>query len=541
MLLDLKVRKAGGDPGSIRPYFHAAAPMTRRMIQTGVVGVETYEGEADAQFTGKSGSQMYESSSSHARTTSLSTGGGLGVGPVKIGGPSFRGTTTDVSAERSISQTVDTTSRQASEERRQLISHHTNVENVLTLLNAKYVGTPHLSFSLNPQPLYLLSLDPSDPNLWYSQLLQRRSSGIEGVQEFTTVAVVPRDQDFCVNARLRRVCVLNNPPGPLTFVPFKINQPSHVGRMLNYLDRAYPQGTPLEELDVDIIGALTPPHEFVRPVIEVWWFSPNLIEAGVITPMPVLGQFRRAVVNYKHHFETWLDAQRDEYERDVVRSPLEGGVILQNHLFLDTCFSFAAAGGLVVTSSSPSATPLRRLDVSRSSFDLGGVAADARSTRADVREQAYETITRWNLLESRLATLLANGRNLRTKRFRLDDSDVLDMLINAWEKLPPGDSRNLSFDDAIDALHLAAKHRRLLKAAGATDLRTIAGAIKSAAGIAEYRERLAAFRGPDTDERFDIADPDVIRTALSPQNAEEMRRAIGTGLQAEMPEEPDNG
>jgi hypothetical protein len=57
--------------------------------------------------------------------------------------------------------------RQASEERRELISHTTRVENIISLLSAKYVGTPHLSFSVSPQPLQQLSVDPSDPNLWF--------------------------------------------------------------------------------------------------------------------------------------------------------------------------------------------------------------------------------------------------------------------------------------------------------------------------------------------------------------------------------------
>src|SRR5688572_9189805 len=215
MLLDLKVRNASGVLGTIRPYFHAAAPMQRIMLQTGVVGLDTFEGESDEQSMGKSGSQMYESTSSRARTRSASAGASFGIGGFSIGG-SVRSTTTDVSGSRAVSQFVDTTSRQASEERRQMLSHLTKVENVLTLLNAKYVGTPYLSFSLAPQPLQLLALDPSDPNLWFSQLLSRRSSGIEGVQEFPTVVLVAEGEDFCVSARLRRVCVLDSPPGPFT-------------------------------------------------------------------------------------------------------------------------------------------------------------------------------------------------------------------------------------------------------------------------------------------------------------------------------------
>jgi hypothetical protein len=38
-------------------------------------------------------------------------------------------------------------------------------------------------------------------------------------------------------------------------VPFNFLQ--HLGRLLNYVDRGYPVGTPLEELDVDLRAAPT--------------------------------------------------------------------------------------------------------------------------------------------------------------------------------------------------------------------------------------------------------------------------------------------
>lgn len=534
--LDLKVRKAGGGPGSTRPYFHAAAPMNRRMIQSGVVGAEAYEGESDAQFTGKSGSQMYEASSSRTKTTSLGASVGGSIGPVNLGG-SARRTTTDVSAERSVSQTVDTTSRQAAEERRELVSHHTKVENVLTLLTAKYVGTPHLNFSLWPQPLALLALDPSDPNLWYSQLVQRRSSGIEGVQEFTAVVLVPRDENFCINARLRRVCVVNFPPRPLKLEPFNLGQ--HVVRMLDYFDRVYPPGTQLDDLDVDLTGLLNPqPEQFIRPIIRTWFPGQTLVVADVVSPHPVVGAMRVKFVNYKHSMEAWLDAQRDEYERDVVRSPLEDGVILQEHLFLDTCFSFAAAGGLVVTGSSASATPMHRLKIRPDAFDFGGVPADARDVRADVRARAYEAVTRWNLLEQGLATLLSNrADDAGREPLRIDDPDLVNIMIETWSRFPVSDPRNLGFDPATKALHLTEKHRRLLKAAGATDLRSIAAVIRNAASIARHVERFSLLPAGEKDEAATHALPDLARGALSVAQADELRRAIGAGLQSQMPKD----
>jgi len=173
VLLDLKVRNAAGDLGTIRPYFHAAAPLSRRMVQTGVVGADAYEGEAEGVAIGKSGSQVNETLRSHSNTVSASASAGLSLGPVSFGG-SVRTTKTDVASDRAVSQVVDTTNRQASEERRELISHTTRVENIISLLSAKYVGTPHLSFSVSPQPLQKISVDPSDPNLWFQQLLARR-------------------------------------------------------------------------------------------------------------------------------------------------------------------------------------------------------------------------------------------------------------------------------------------------------------------------------------------------------------------------------
>ena len=45
----MKVRNAAGDLGTIRPYFHTAAPLNSRMVQTGVVGAEIYEGESEGR------------------------------------------------------------------------------------------------------------------------------------------------------------------------------------------------------------------------------------------------------------------------------------------------------------------------------------------------------------------------------------------------------------------------------------------------------------------------------------------------------------
>ena len=551
MQLDLKVRKSTGELGTIRPYFHAAAPLYRRTLQTGIVGLDVFEGESEGQSMGKSRAQMYESSKTHSNTVSasLTVGGGVAIGPVGIGASgSIRTTTTDIAGRREGTQSLDTTTREASEERRELVSHHTRVENVLTLLNAKYVGTPYLRFSLSPQPLTMLSVDPSDPNVWFSQLLARRSSGLEGLQEFTTVVVVPRDEDFCVNARLRRVCVLDAPPGPFTFDEPFVSQ-LHLGRLLNYLDRVYPPGTPLDDFDdVDLIEALpkapntTPPtpDPFTRPVLENFVVAGSLlILADVVspTPLPFPGFVRRATLNFKHALELWLETLRDEYERDVARSPLERGVLLGEVRTLDTCFAFTA-NGLVVSGSQSSVGPLQRFEVDRHEFDIGGVTATASSARKSARERAYEAVTRWNLLENRLATILGNRtRPPRQKPFAFDAA-VIGTLIELWARLPEGDPINLPFADAIRALRLEERHSRLLQAAGARDLRGIAEALRNAPAVDRYNERERERRKLRSKERSSIPVPELVAVALSGKDAAAIRAAIGAALDRESSSAP---
>ena len=70
------MRNSAGDVGTIRPYFHSAAPISRRMVQTGVVGADAYEGEFDGQSMGKSGSQMYETQTSRSKTVSAGASDG---------------------------------------------------------------------------------------------------------------------------------------------------------------------------------------------------------------------------------------------------------------------------------------------------------------------------------------------------------------------------------------------------------------------------------------------------------------------------------
>jgi hypothetical protein len=529
--LDLRVRNSDGDLGTIRPYFHSALPLNRRMIETGVVGGEAYEGEFDGQSIGKSGSEMYETQTSHSKTTSASLSAGIGI-PV-LGGlfgasGSVRTTATDVSSDRAVAQTVDTTQRQATEERRELLSHMTRVENVLTLLSAKSLGTPHLGWSLMPQPLHVLSIDPSDPNLWFNQLLARRSSGIEGIQEFTTVVVVPRGEDFCVDARLRRVCVLDSPPGPFTVEERFDGNLIQLFRLITYLNRIYPIGTPLEDLDVDLIGGLSPANEFRRPVVELWALRllPGIVEAIVLSPHANPGVEKHGSVNYKAFIEIWLELLREEYEQEVARSPVERGVLLGENRFLKTCFATGGEDGTVVTDSSSSTGPLVRVPINVGVIDVGGVKV---TQTTNVRDRAVETVTRWNALEQQLGTLLTQEKTLPDEPVKASEPHVLKVLIDRWSKLSADDERNFGFDRAADLLGLDDAQRRRLKAAGATDLRTIAKALKASPEIRRHNTDVKRVTKALKDEKRVVV-PETL-SALAEKDEGEIQAAIAAALE----------
>jgi hypothetical protein len=533
-LLDVRISKDLLVTGTERPYFHAAAPLRRTMAETGVVGLEVFEGEADGQFMGKSGTQVYESSSSRAVTGSTTSSYGMpGLGL----GASVRNTATNVTAERATSQVVDTTTRDASQERRELVSHHTNVENVLTLLNAKYVGTPHLRFSLSPQPLRLLALDPSDPNLWYSQLLRRRSSGIEGIQEFTAAVLVPRDdQGFCVTTILERVWVPEVPPGPLDYKPWGSE---HLVAVSEYLHRAYPMGTPVEELDVDVVSLLPgPAEEWLRPTVWFWDVQAEVAILNLRSPLKETPHLtRHAAVAYKLNSEAWLDAQDYEYARRVSRSPLERVFPMSDEVELRTCFAFPAAGGLEVAGAcSVEFRPAARPTVDQWDVDIGGVASGASSMRAPPRERAFEVVTRWNLLEERLGILLANRREPRRRQLEMDDPRVLSLLIEGWARLPPDSPRNLRFDAAVKSLRLGRRHREVLKGAGASDLRSIGRLLETAPAVARHNEALERLADEPEGGRSAPVPVEPLPAPLSPEDEREIREAIGKGLAKAMQE-----
>jgi hypothetical protein len=127
-IFDVRVMPVVLDKPDIRPYVLAAAPLRRTMIETGVVGDDMFEGESSAVSIGKSGSQLHETTKSGVENSESGVGIGIGWGAWNIGAGT-KGSKTKVTNERSVVQQIDTLNREASQERKELLSHMTNVTN----------------------------------------------------------------------------------------------------------------------------------------------------------------------------------------------------------------------------------------------------------------------------------------------------------------------------------------------------------------------------------------------------------------------------
>jgi len=535
LVVDIRVRPRPAGGG--RPYFLAAAPVRRSMIESGIVGGGAFEGESDALAVGRSGSQIHESFRTAAATDTSSQG--FSVGPFAAG----TGTTTGmVSGERDVVQQVDTTQRIASQERRELLSHTTTVNNVLTLLTAQYVGTPYLRFSLWPQPLRTLTVDPSDLGLWYAELLQRRSSGIEGMQDFFAIVVVPRAfEGFCIDARLTRVMVLPNNP----IVPFSPGKPWPTGpnfsKVLEYLNRHYPPGTPLDDLD--------PPVERKpadRGAVWNWGLYTASAKPGDLGEVhlgvqslahaPGASVVEENSVPYKTAGEVWLALKREEYQAEMLRSPLqhEAPRVYYDQIALDTCFGwpvyFDADGsehrtgepGLRVVATELSAdTQARSLVFSPTTL----VIPEANTVRRG--EALRRAIALWNALDGELATHLMGLRDWPEEEFRFDHPHFVAAFLRRAEALRPDHPAN----DRLDAIRLwadlSSEQVRALESIQVSDLRGLAAALSGSEAAPEARRQSGTHAAPPSRE-----EQSALPIGLSADDAAGIRTRLGRALQA---------
>lgn len=368
------------------------------------------------------------------------------------------------------------------------------------------MGSPYVRFSLWPRPLHLLSLDPSDPNLWYHQLLRHRSSGIEGLQEFVGVLVVPRGEKFCLEARLRRFAVLDVLPAAprLVFAEGMFDLQDRID-VVEYLYAVYPRGTPLENLDVDVLSQIEA-STFPRPVVN-WWglhpfawsVSPLQFPNGAITlgfASPMI--FQSAITTgmgeawYKEFTEVYLEMQTAKHEAALARSPLERGIVLAQDTILKSCFATAGgtapAGPLTLTEGPDEVAEFRP--------DLSAVPPE-RETGAfgpsHIRHR--RNAMRWNHVQAEFARH-ASGPDLPSRPFRPDDPAMVRMLLESWAELAVDDPLNLPLEEAVTMLGLGPEQQRAVREAGATDLRGVARMVLAAPRLdRENREMELLRRG----------------------------------------------
>ena len=525
--------------GGIRPYFIAASPLRRAMLETGVVGDDVYEGEAEGLAYGKSATQMHESFRTSTQTKTTSVGGGI---PFLFS--ASKGTTsTSVTGQRDVVQVEDTTARQASEERRELLSHMTNVSNVLTLLSARDLGSPHLRFTLRPRPLRLLTIDPTDPNLWYAELLHRRSSGIEGIQDFYAIAVVPRSmKNFCLNVSLRNVHVLDNQPQPPLW--WKMT-PWGEAQALQYLYEIYPKGTPIDDLDVDITSHFISQtgSKLIQPVVDGWSingklspmpgvFNPTAPEAKWVSVI-VRGIIRQTlgwettftVAPYKTLREVDLETKKAEYLAALSRSPLERGSIFCVPIKLNVCLKQSKDGKFSITSDSRSIDRPQTIDIGTASVKPVGGANNASTG------PFYKAWITWDSLDKQLASQLAIRGDWKVAELRVDHPKVMCVLLARMRDLAEDDPANETVEEAAHWLKLQPRQVEALTAAGLHDLRSLANALNAAEPTMQINSEMQQLADALVESEEQQLRPHPIEMPLPPEEAEEIRALLASGLQ----------
>jgi hypothetical protein len=599
MVLDVEITPKTAPPAPrFKPYFLSAAPTRRAMVETGVVGDYLTEGESDEVAIGRSGSHLIEGFHSTTKTRKFGIGvlGGLPLGGGIIGGSlGYSRGSTSISGGREVTEQLDTTNRQASEERKELLSHTTNVSNVLTLLNGSLIGTNMLHFSLWPQPLRPLSIDPNDENLWYAELLKRRSSGIEGMQDFYAIAVVPRGEGFCLSENLRRVSVMEPPlPEPPVqpskfFEPFKFNA-IDFERVLMYVMGKYPEGMPLEELDVSVDDRLTPdpaavppfPSTHTRAALQAYYNAVGAVWVpNPLPPLPPESSFPAEAFllnKWVNDAQAILATLPTVVKIDTVPRPVVSGWSFSNPMrpsmfrlhaltnppslpvpykwVQDIWLEAAQYDYEAELAKSPleRGTILlddRRIDIcadvdeegtlgsvtTKVSSPATGILASLPSsavvrpwdsnTARDSRAKGRVMVSAWRMAEAQLGNRISGASTTAAQPFSFQDTGVMEIFLRRAERLAAGDRRNLSIAELSRRLGLGVAETVQLKTSGVTNLSSLASAILAAREL----ERLAPPQ-PFTRARrgHDASEP----RALQPALVQTLIRAIGESLDAAM-------
>ncbi len=312
--------------------------------------------------------------------------------------------------------------------------------------------------------------------------------------------VVPRGEDFCVNARLRRVCLLDSPPGPFTFDERLRLQPNF--DLLQLLtDGQVPD--PAVSVGNAAGGARCRSYRRAETRARV---SPARDRAlGVPAPLAHRGGHGHLAAlrpRSRDKGQRELQALPGAMARDAALRVRAGGVSLtartrraarREPVTSETCFTRNQDSGTEVSSSFASVSPLVRVPIDLGEIDIGGIKI-ALGRRA--HDGAHASLRDRDAVERPREAVgeparPSSGRS-RSKPVGIDDPHVWRVVVDRWAKLRPEDDRNLDFDDAADLLHVSKAHRAVCARRRRTDLRSIAQALRARArDRALQRRRLA--------------------------------------------------
>jgi hypothetical protein len=540
-------------------YFISAVPSRREILETGFAGRDIIEGESSSLAIGKSLSQMKETSNTSSETKSWYADLGLDIGFISFGGGGAGGSRTDVSSNVNRVQRTDNMQRNASEERKELESYHSNISNTLTILNSKYMGTPYLQFVLRPRPLHVINYDPTDPYIWYSEFLRRRSRGLEGIQDFFAVAGMHKNlRKVCIDITLKNVYIIDAIP---TYPQMTDVTADDIVAIYDYLFTIYPRGTPIDDLDFDFTKDIerhwgNDVAEIIRNPIVIdwearedkgldppqWIFGPYILcpgdfpmkspSTGVVRPtkpktpeiydpsgpMPeeerepddttkTKAKTKTKQTIYKHDYADWswfhyksaaqlkLELLKYNYLRSLRLSPLERGVIFYLAHNLRVCIEIGQ-DNVIRTTSAPRKSIGKPIKLSKkTNFNEISNLFD-EFTEKDTKSPVSDAI-KWNYLENTLPSLVTNELDKQT--LSLTDSDVMGLTVTKWSALPAGASRNARIQNIARSLGLKKAVSSQLSKYNVTNLKQLGNIISNIDVYKNSRARLSKyFEAPDT-------------------------------------------
>jgi hypothetical protein len=318
--------------------------------------------------------------------------------------------------------------------------------------------------------------------------------------------VVPRNTNVCIQALLRRFCVLS--PGPTLETPITEPSVAERARILSYLYERYPQGTPLDYLDIDVLFQMREGAPPVLPVLKYWrlgnvkgsnpeegyHMSYNLVygeasrpfflkdtfwifqENGFGTPPDWLMLEWTDFFAYKTTYEVRREMLLEDYYEHLASSPLEEGQIIVNSLTLRTCIDSPGTGTETQTRIETSVEPSRLIHYKPSSSVIQQYASHVKRNGARQLDQS-STINRWNTLHQEFNTYASSLKSEDSVTLSFTEPQFVRAILKHWSRFDKNDPDNHKLEDINHIFKLSDKEMEKFRKWKIITLRDLAEAI----------------------------------------------------------------